>query len=211
MPSAVPTPKRRMPAAKRRQAIVDEAVRLFSERGFRGTTTREIAASVGVTEPVLYQHFRTKGDLYGAIIESKAREGSQQTLAALEQYSNTSDDRAFFTHLATLILEQYGRDPAFMRLLFYSALEGSELSEYFFRHYVQRLHGLVTGYISRRVRARAFRKLDSMLACRAFIGMAVQHSMAEVIFHRKKVRMSRARIAAALADLFLHGISGSRN
>jgi hypothetical protein len=69
----------------------------------------------------------------------------------------------------------------------------------------------VTSYISRRTRARAFRKIDPMLACRAFIGMAVQHSMAEVIFQRKKVRMSRARIAASLADVFLNGIAGSRN
>jgi len=206
-----PTPKRRMHAAERRQAIVDAAVRLFAERGFRGTTTRDIAASVGVTEPVLYQHFRTKGDLYRAILEAKARQGSEQTIAALEQHSHTSDDRAFFTRLATLILEQHAEDPTFMRLLFYSALEGSEFSEYFFRDYVQCLQKLVTAYISRRAGARAFRKIDSTLACRAFVGMGVQHCMAELIFHRKKVRMSRARIAATLADLFLHGISVSRN
>lgn len=211
MPSEVHTPKRRMVAAERRQAIVDAAVALFSEHGFRGTTTRDIAARVGVTEPVLYQHFRAKGDLYRAIIEAKAREGSARTIAALEDVSHASDDRSFFSQLATLILEQYDRDPAFMRLLFYSALEGGELSGYFFRHYVQRLNRLVTAYITRRMRARAFRKFDPMLACRAFIGMAVQHSMAVAIFHRKKVRMSRARIAASLADVFLHGISGSEN
>jgi hypothetical protein len=50
-----------------------------------------------------------------------------------------------------------------------------------------------------------------MLACRAFIGMAVQQSMAVVIFQRKKIRMSRARMAASLADVFLNGIAGSRN
>jgi TetR/AcrR family transcriptional regulator len=200
-----------MHAADRRKAIVDAAVRLFAERGFRGTTTRDIAASVGVTEPVLYQHFRTKSELYRAILEAKAREGSEKTIAALERYSRSSDDRGFFTQLATLILDQYAKDPDFMRLLFHSALEGGELSEYFFRDYVQCLHELVTGYISRRARARAFRKIDSLLACRAFIGMAVQLSMAEVIFHRKKVRMSRARIAASLADVCLNGIAGSRN
>jgi hypothetical protein len=35
--------------------------------------------------------------------------------------------------------------------------------------------------------------------------------MAEVIFQRKKIRMSRARIAASLADMFLNGIACSRN
>src|SRR5574341_482023 len=84
---------RRMPGEERRAAIAAAAVRLFAERGFRGATTRELAAAAGVTEPVLYQHFKTKRDLYGAIIESKSREGGQKVLARLEPYLNTCDDR----------------------------------------------------------------------------------------------------------------------
>ena len=59
-----------MTATERRAAIIQAAMKLFSERGFRGTTTREIASAVGVSEPVLYQHFPSKGDLYTAIIET---------------------------------------------------------------------------------------------------------------------------------------------
>ena len=60
----------------RRAAIVSAAISLFSEKGFSGTTTRELAARVHVTEPVLYQHFRAKRDLYRAIIEFKSAEGA---------------------------------------------------------------------------------------------------------------------------------------
>ena len=66
----------RMKSAERRDAIVRSAIHLFAEKGFRGATTRELAAAAGVTEPVLYQHFRTKSDLYSAIIEAKAVEVS---------------------------------------------------------------------------------------------------------------------------------------
>lgn len=62
----------RLSSSARRAAILDEAVKLFSEKGFRGVTTRELAAAVGVTEPVLYQHFETKRDLYRALIEEPA-------------------------------------------------------------------------------------------------------------------------------------------
>ncbi len=67
--------KVRMKSEERRAAIVRSAIHLFAEKGFRGTTTRELAAAAGITEPVLYQHFRAKSDLYSAIIEAKAGGG----------------------------------------------------------------------------------------------------------------------------------------
>jgi len=72
--------KTRMRGEERHAAIVRCAIRLFAEKGFRGATTRELAASVGVTEPVLYQHFETKRDLYAAIIEAKARLASEPAM-----------------------------------------------------------------------------------------------------------------------------------
>ena len=85
MSTKLAQPKPRMSSEERRAAIVHAACRLFAERGFRGTTTRELAAAVGVTEPVLYEHFRTKRDLYSAIIGEKAKAGIT-ALAALRDH-----------------------------------------------------------------------------------------------------------------------------
>jgi TetR/AcrR family transcriptional regulator len=65
----VATSTTRLPAAERRQAIVDTALRVFSEGSYRGTTTAEIAREAGVSEPILYRHFASKRDLYFAAIE----------------------------------------------------------------------------------------------------------------------------------------------
>src|SRR5439155_12755987 len=59
----------RLPAAERRQAILDTACIVFAERSYRGATTAEIARAAGVTEPVLYRHFPSKTDLYLACLE----------------------------------------------------------------------------------------------------------------------------------------------
>jgi AcrR family transcriptional regulator len=66
---AVATTTTRLPAAERRQAIVDAALLVFSEGSYRGTTTAEIAREAGVSEPILYRHFASKRDLYFAAIE----------------------------------------------------------------------------------------------------------------------------------------------
>jgi AcrR family transcriptional regulator len=67
--TAAVTSTTRLPAAERRQAIVDTALRVFSEGSYRGTTTAEIAREAGVSEPILYRHFASKRDLYFAAIE----------------------------------------------------------------------------------------------------------------------------------------------
>src|ERR1043166_7339049 len=138
--------KTRMKGEERRAAIVREAIRLFAEDGFHGTTTRKLAAALGVTEPVLYQHFPSKEDLYRAIIETKAAEVQGQA-GPLRELARGTDDRAFLCALGELILRRYEQDPLLSRLLLFSALEGHELSELFFeRLYVGFFH-LVTGYL----------------------------------------------------------------
>jgi AcrR family transcriptional regulator len=59
----------RMPAAERRQALIDTAIRVFSEGSYRGTTTAEIARAAGISEPILYRHFASKRDLYLAALD----------------------------------------------------------------------------------------------------------------------------------------------
>jgi len=63
------SPPLRLPAAERRQALVETALRVFSEGSYRGTTTAEIARAARVSEPILYRHFASKRDLYFACID----------------------------------------------------------------------------------------------------------------------------------------------
>ena len=65
-------PVARLTGQERRAAIIDAAINCFAQNGFRGVTTRELAQSAGVSEPVLYDHFPSKRDLYNAIIEKIA-------------------------------------------------------------------------------------------------------------------------------------------
>ena len=54
-------------SAYKRERILEEAVKLFYERGFSGTTLDDIAGKLGVTKPFIYTHFRSKVELLEAI------------------------------------------------------------------------------------------------------------------------------------------------
>ena len=52
-----------------RDAVLAAALDVFSERGFDGASTREIAARAGVTQPLLNYHFSSKGELWRAAVD----------------------------------------------------------------------------------------------------------------------------------------------
>jgi len=56
-------------AEARREAIVEAVRDVFAEKGFDGTTTRELAKAAGVSEALLYKHFPSKEVLYAAMLE----------------------------------------------------------------------------------------------------------------------------------------------
>ncbi|MFN2456467.1 MAG: helix-turn-helix domain-containing protein, partial [Pyrinomonadaceae bacterium] len=70
---------------------------VFSERGFRGTTTREIARAAGVSEAIIFRHFATKEELYSAILDRKACAGDMAEIRrTLSAAIARGDDRAVF-------------------------------------------------------------------------------------------------------------------
>jgi AcrR family transcriptional regulator len=58
----------RLPAAERRQQLLEIAMQEFSEHGYQGTAMNAIADAAGVTKPVLYQHFGSKRELFSELL-----------------------------------------------------------------------------------------------------------------------------------------------
>lgn len=57
-----------------KQVIIKVAGDLFMDKGFQATSTREIALKAGITQPNLYHHFKTKEDIYIAVLEDLSSE-----------------------------------------------------------------------------------------------------------------------------------------
>ena len=58
----------RLRAADRRRQLLDATRPCFARRGFRGTTTADLAEAAGISEPILYRHFSGKLDLFLVLI-----------------------------------------------------------------------------------------------------------------------------------------------
>jgi len=69
MSSSTKQPRKRIGRAARRSLIEAAAAELFATRGYRGASIEEIARRSGVTPPVVYDHFKSKLDLYRQLLE----------------------------------------------------------------------------------------------------------------------------------------------
>ena len=200
------TPQR-MPGKDRKEQIVKVAAGLFSKKGFSGTTTKEIAEGAGVSEAIIFRHFSTKEALYSAILDLKVKQSTVQTKGRLDEAARRKDDRAFFGFLALNILEFYRKDPTFMKLLLFSALEGHELSEMFFNSTARDFKNQVSRYIRQRMADGAFRKVDARLCARAFVGMVLYHAQVRVLYKTDDIKLSERQLAERFVEMFLSGVS----
>jgi AcrR family transcriptional regulator len=64
--------RRKAQAARRREQLLEVGLALFSERGYRGTSVRDITRAAGVTEAVLYHYFANKAGLWAAVLATYA-------------------------------------------------------------------------------------------------------------------------------------------
>jgi len=67
---------RRLGREERRERILQGVVPVFARKGFHGATSRELAQACGVSEALLYRHFRDKPSLYAAVARRHVSDGS---------------------------------------------------------------------------------------------------------------------------------------
>jgi AcrR family transcriptional regulator len=79
---------------RRRPLILDVALELFVERGYKGTSMEAVASAAGVTKPVVYDCFASKAELFGALLDREEQRMLAQFSAALTLGERSEDLRS---------------------------------------------------------------------------------------------------------------------
>lgn len=124
-----------------RQRLARAALELFTTQGFHPTTTPQIARKAGIAEGTIYRHYAGKQQLLNELYRGAARWATQLVRAA----DTTATPRERLTHLAELLVEGTGREPAVVRLFFFQdvALLLDEKSREAGREFRGALEGLI--------------------------------------------------------------------
>ncbi len=195
----------RMSGVERRRQIVEVAGRLFARKGFRGTTTKEVAREAGVSEATIFKHFSGKKALFEAIIDRCCNDetGSLILINRLEK----KDGLEIFPEVVEFFISLYEDDPSFARLLMFSALEGEKLSEIFFESRCTEVLEYIAGRIRLLIKEGTFKDTDPELAAKAFMGMVIHYCVMQEIYGFKKVfHRPVEKVAETFVGIYLNGM-----
>ena len=105
------------------QQILDAAEDLFAERGFAGTTLRDVATRVGIQIPSLYNHFENKEALYAAVLDR----GLEPVLGILSNLvAESGQQRPDARPVVESIMALLDARPHLPRLLLHETLAGGQ-------------------------------------------------------------------------------------
>lgn len=159
----------RLSSEGRKAQIIDTALTLFAEKGFAATRTWEIAEAAGISETLIFQHFKTKNDLIRAALAVLFH--SHPISSELKAYLGQPDDDAgFFRTIASHFIKRSREDPRIVKLAIFSSLEGGHFGELTRAEEIgPSTLTLITGYIQRKIDEGVFVKTNAEIAARLFV------------------------------------------
>ena len=133
-----------------RERILEQALELFSEKGYDSVSVGEIARAVGIKAPSLYNHFPSKRAIFDAIVESTAAQYEADTGKIDIHVQNVSQDIPVFTEITAEALFEKVRQifeyslhnapiSRFRRMMTIEQFRSPELAALYSRRYVDRL------------------------------------------------------------------------
>jgi TetR/AcrR family transcriptional regulator len=199
--------KQRMSGEERRASIIESALGLFSEKGFSGTRTREIAERAGISETLIFQHFKTKEALYNAAFKQLITH--HPPVKAINRTAVSKDDAGILREIAMHAVGHCRHDPRLLRISLFSTLEGLRLRDD--PQEKSTLSEFLAGYIEQRIKDGAFQKVNPHLAARLFFDSILMYMLDQkVTFTGPALPYSDEEAVDTLVAVFLSGLTARR-
>lgn len=149
------------------ERILRYALEIFSRKGFRGATTREIAAAAGVTEVTLFRHFPTKEAVFEGV---GARFSLINVLEKVPPGFQALPTKDKFRFVAQKFFEIMMERLDLVRLSMMESLTNPDHAAMFFEKIPSRVIGMVAKIFEAEIVAGKIKKLDPKLLARQFLG-----------------------------------------
>jgi AcrR family transcriptional regulator len=115
-----PARKQQQRSVVTQQKLLDAAILAFSENGFKGTSTREIAERAGVHHPLITYHFKNKDQLWRAASD-KVFSDFRRSLASALEYNNEASPKRRMASLIRAYIDYAKSRPALHKVMIQEA------------------------------------------------------------------------------------------
>lgn len=185
-----------------RLAIEDAAIKLFMEQGYHATSMRQVADRVGLALGGIYNHFKSKDEIFEAIIiDQHPYRKILPLVLAVE--GETAEE--FLGNAFRIIIAELGKQPEFINLMFI------ELVEFKGRHGAVMLREIaprILPVFEKIVKSmKGLRVTNPAVLMRSFFGMIISYFITEMIISNSVVsRLMPQNSTDMYIDVFLKGV-----
>lgn len=185
-----------------RLAIENAAIALFMEQGYHATSMRQVADRVGLALGGIYNHFKSKDEIFEAIIiDQHPYRKILPLVLAVE--GETAEE--FFGNAFRIVVTEMGKQPEFINLMFI------ELVEFKGRHGAVMLREIapkILPVFENVVKTmKGLRVTHPVVLMRSFFGMIISYFVTDMIMANSALSLLMPKNGTdAYVDIFLHGI-----
>lgn len=148
-----------------KERILDEALMLFSENGYDGTSVERIAEKVGIKAPSLYKHFKGKEDILNAIIDN-AEARYEESFGSEKRIGRFPESKEEFVRITMDRISFTMHDPMIRKIrkfLVQEQFRSERLAAITTKHQLDGLLGMYTKIIGGMMDNDLFKKDDPVL------------------------------------------------
>ncbi len=188
-----------------RQAILDAALDLFADKGFFGTSLRDVAAAVGVRESNLYNYFAGKDALFDALLEAHQHTKTERLTALAE--GPIVDGRALLEQLAADTLKGFvePREQKLFRILMSDGVRLAKVGRINLYERMARGRDRLHEILRRLIREGWLRRADPAVLGIAFISPLIMWRQLHAIGADLPMISNPRKFARQHVDHFLQG------
>lgn len=154
----MPEPRYRRRKEDRPQEITAAAFDAFAEKGFAGTRVDDVAKRAGVSKGLLYLYFKTKEELFKAVVKSVVIRRVDRLIENVQTTELSSED--FIRGPLLSFLKQIPGSPVaiVIRLLISEGPRHPDLVDYYYENVVAKALAAISGFVERGVARGEFRQ-----------------------------------------------------
>lgn len=144
-------PTARSKGSKTKQKILKVSLKLFSSKGYKATTVRDIAGKMGVKQSALYNHFKNKDEILETLIQELTTSAIATLFTNKDAQMLHKQGKSLLMSIGTTfkLIGFDAQNEALLRLLYQEIYNNERIrhiyNEYFYQENVKKLSGVFFG------------------------------------------------------------------
>ncbi len=185
-----------------RLQIEDAAIELFMKNGYHGTSMRQIAEQAGLALGGIYNHFKSKDEIFEAIIVDK-HPYKKLLPVIVDTEGETMDE--FLGNAARVVIKELTSQPYYVKLMLIEIVEfnGSHGAAL-----IKEIAPKILPVFEKLVKTKKnLRIIHPVLLMRSFIGMVLSYIITDMIIANSVLNKFMPKNALdAYVDIYMHGV-----